>query len=170
MMETRVEYPAMWLGLSKIGVVTALINTNLRKETLVHSLNAVSAPGIIVSTDMLEYLSEIMDEDSISKLEIYIYDIDTDDVKKLNSKTVNLHRDLKSASLSPIDLSANLAKDKLFYIYTSGTTGMPKAAIITNLRFQFMSSGCAKMFGLHRDEIVYNVLPLYHTGKYRTDG
>lgn len=164
LMETRLEYPSMWLGLSKIGVITALINFNLRNETLIHSIKAASTKAIIVSAEMMESLEEIMGDEEISKLSIYVYDTENDDVKKLNSKTLNLHRDLKYASKSPMDIKSTLPKDKLFYIYTSGTTGMPKAAVITNLRFQFMSSGCAMMYGLGRDEVVYNVLPLYHTG------
>lgn len=43
---------------------------------------------------------------------------------------------------------------------------MPKAAVITHLRFMFMVSGVFKIFGLSNDEIVYNTLPLYHTGIY----
>lgn len=33
------------------------------------------------------------------------------------------------------DLALGTPRDKLIYIYTSGTTGMPKAAVITNLRY-----------------------------------
>lgn len=40
---------------------------------------------------------------------------------------------------------------------------MPKAAIITHLRFFFMVSGCFQMFSLTADDIIYNTLPLYHT-------
>ena len=33
-MENRKEYVPIWLGLSKIGVITALINTNLCGDSL----------------------------------------------------------------------------------------------------------------------------------------
>lgn len=166
LMETNLLYSSMWLGLSKIGVITAMINSNLRKETLIHSIKAAASKAIIVSAEMLETLFEIMSDETISNLSIFVYDTEGDGMKMINSKLVNLHQELKVASIQCIDISANSAKDKLFYIYTSGTTGMPKAAVITNLRFQFMVSGCAVMFGLSRDEIVYNTLPLYHTGLY----
>lgn len=166
LMETRVDYPAMWLGLSKIGVITALINSHLRKETLIHSIKAASSKAVIVSAEMLEALSEIMSDETISNLSIFVYDTEEDDRGMIESKLVNLHQELKAVSNQSVDIRSNSAKDKLFYIYTSGTTGMPKAAVITNLRFQFMVSGCAVMFGLSRDEIVYNTLPLYHTGLY----
>lgn len=163
-METRLEYSSMWLGLSKVGVISALINTNLRQETLIHSICVASSKAIIVSSELLDALIEILDNEAISKLHIFVYDTKSADVKPLNGKSVNLHQELQSVSKSEVDISNCMAKDKLFYIYTSGTTGMPKAAVITNLRFQFMVSGTFMMFGLSQDEIVYNTLPLYHTG------
>ena len=38
LMENRPEFVVHWLGFAKIGVVTALINTNLTGRPLVHSL------------------------------------------------------------------------------------------------------------------------------------
>lgn len=52
LMENRPEYPCIWLGLSKIGVITALINTNLRKETLLHSIKVANSKAIIVSDEL----------------------------------------------------------------------------------------------------------------------
>lgn len=163
-METRLEYSSMWLGLSKIGVITALINTNLRKETLIHSICVASSKAIIVGSELLDALIEILDNEDIKKLNIFVYDTASSDVKPLNGKSLNLHEELKSTSKTEVDISGCNSKDKLFYIYTSGTTGMPKAAVISNLRFQFMVSGTFMMFGLSDDEIIYNTLPLYHTG------
>lgn len=53
-METRPEFVCLWLGLAKVGLVTALINNNLRKEVLVHSINAANCKGIIVGTELVE--------------------------------------------------------------------------------------------------------------------
>lgn len=131
LMETRLEYSSMWLGLSKIGCVTALINTNLRKETLVHSIRVASSKAIIVSAELLDALAEIVSDDEISKLDIFVFDTQSSDVRQLNAKTVNLHRELQEASSKAVDSSGNNAKDKLFYIYTSGTTGMPKVSRIS---------------------------------------
>src|ERR1700760_3122901 len=39
MMPNRPEYMAIWLGLSRLGVTTALINTQLRGASLAHCLN-----------------------------------------------------------------------------------------------------------------------------------
>lgn len=48
-MESRVEYSAIWIGLSKIGVITALINPNLQGYSLAHSINVINTKAIIFS-------------------------------------------------------------------------------------------------------------------------
>jgi long-subunit acyl-CoA synthetase (AMP-forming) len=49
----------------------------------------------------------------------------------------NLQDELKTASPKgvPGAVEKLSSHDKLLYIYTSGTTGLPKAAVITHLRF-----------------------------------
>ena len=48
-MESSPEYICLWLGLSKIGVITALINFNLRQESLTHCINISKPKAIIYS-------------------------------------------------------------------------------------------------------------------------
>lgn len=52
-MENKPEYVGIWLGLSKLGVITALVNTNLRNEALLHSIN-VSKASIVIFGSCLE--------------------------------------------------------------------------------------------------------------------
>jgi solute carrier family 27 fatty acid transporter 1/4 len=51
-MESKPEYVCMWLGLSKIGVVTALINTNLRQLPLVHTIKIANSHAIIFGSEL----------------------------------------------------------------------------------------------------------------------
>lgn len=53
LLENKPEYVGLWLGLSKIGVISALINTNLRHQQLVHSIN-VAMPKVVVYSAELE--------------------------------------------------------------------------------------------------------------------
>jgi solute carrier family 27 fatty acid transporter 1/4 len=50
-MENRPELVFFWLGLAKIGVISALVNYNLRKESLAHCISIVNAKGLIFSCD-----------------------------------------------------------------------------------------------------------------------
>ena len=50
-MENRPELVFFWLGLAKIGVISSLINFNLRKESLAHCITIVCAKGLVFSSD-----------------------------------------------------------------------------------------------------------------------
>jgi solute carrier family 27 fatty acid transporter 1/4 len=52
-MENRPEYVAIWLGLAKAGLVTALINTNQRLEQLVHSITVVHCKALIFGNELI---------------------------------------------------------------------------------------------------------------------
>ncbi|XP_021704718.1 long-chain fatty acid transport protein 4 [Aedes aegypti] len=168
MMETRTEYPCIWLGLAKLGVVTALINTNLRRETLRHSIAVANSKAIIVSAELAGAVAEVLEQDGIKGLPIYLYgDKQSSDGDKNEylPDADNLRQALDN--VPSVDLSSLWndvsPRDKLVYIYTSGTTGMPKAAVITNSRFIMMGTGCYYMLSLRDDDIIYNSLPLYHS-------
>lgn len=46
-MENRPEFVCIWLGLSKIGVIVPLINTNLRQTSLLHSIQIAKCQALI---------------------------------------------------------------------------------------------------------------------------
>ena len=49
LMPNRPEYLAIWLGLTRIGGVVALINTNLSGEALGHCITVAAPTHIIVA-------------------------------------------------------------------------------------------------------------------------
>lgn len=49
MMNNCPEHVCTWLGLAKIGVVTALINTNISLRVLAHCINSSKAKAVIFS-------------------------------------------------------------------------------------------------------------------------
>lgn len=54
LMENRPEYITVWLGLAKVGVVTALINTHLQADGLVHCIQLADTREIIVGAELLD--------------------------------------------------------------------------------------------------------------------
>lgn len=63
----------------------------------------------------------------------------------------------------PADLRADIKlRSPALFIYTSGTTGLPKPAILTYERV-LQVSGMLTLCGVTTDDVVYTVLPLYHT-------
>jgi acyl-coenzyme A synthetase/AMP-(fatty) acid ligase len=51
-MENKPEYIATWLGLSKLGVISALINTNLKNQALVHSITVSNSKVIVFGAEL----------------------------------------------------------------------------------------------------------------------
>lgn len=49
--ENRHDYMSLWLGMSKLGSVTALINTYITDTSLVHTLDTVKAKGVMFTSE-----------------------------------------------------------------------------------------------------------------------
>ena len=58
-MENCPEYVGTWLGLAKIGVVSAFVNYNLKQNSLVHSIKISDACAIVFSSALGEALGDI---------------------------------------------------------------------------------------------------------------
>uniref|UniRef100_A0A146LRJ0 Very long-chain fatty acid transport protein n=1 Tax=Lygus hesperus TaxID=30085 RepID=A0A146LRJ0_LYGHE len=156
--EGRVEYPCIWLGLSKIGAISALINTSQTGTVLQRCIEISSAKWLIYSTDLANAVEEIEEELSgLTKFHL-------GSGKSLKNST-SLEKAVSSSSKnSPQDDIKKLTMfDSFMYIYTSGTTGMPKAAIMTHARFIMMAMGVKRVLGVTEDDVMYTSLPLYHT-------
>src|SRR5712671_3784858 len=53
LMPNRPEYFALWLGVTRVGGVVALLNTNLTGMALAHCINVVEPKHIIVAAELL---------------------------------------------------------------------------------------------------------------------
>lgn len=53
-METQPEYIFVWLGLAKMKVTTALVNTNLRGQQLIHCLRIVGCKAVVFGDEMAD--------------------------------------------------------------------------------------------------------------------
>jgi len=164
LMENRPEYVGLWLGCTKLGVVPALINTNLRGVSLLHSINAASCVAVIYGTELSRAVADIQSE---LKGSIRLYSSgDPEECEGMKSCSLDPRIAMEPSGPLPdwVQNSLNF-KDKLLYIYTSGTTGLPKAAVISNSRFYFYVMGIYyinAMYNLKR-LVFYNPLPLYHS-------
>jgi fatty-acyl-CoA synthase len=59
LMGNRPDYLAAWLGLTRIGAVVALINTNLRGDGLAHAIGAAKPKFVIVAPQLCGALAEL---------------------------------------------------------------------------------------------------------------
>ncbi|KAF8796890.1 Long-chain fatty acid transport protein 1 like protein [Argiope bruennichi] len=161
------EYVCIWLGLSKIGVVTALINTNLKKESLGHSINCINAKALIFGCNFSEIVKDARQFfKNRDQMEFYCFtEHGASPQTFISFPAKSLNVALEEASICPVDQKKHRTgfNDKILYVYTSGTTGLPKAAIIRHRRF--LMCGCMPQYlaKFHDFEVIYNPLPMYHT-------
>lgn len=157
-MPNRLEYMAIWYGLSKVGVATALINNQLTGAALAHCLNISQALHCIVDPETSPCFEAVK-----GQLQRHMHQWV---LGPAQGEQRDLVKALKSCSqLRPDRETARdgiVAKDTALYIFTSGTTGLPKAARITHMRAQLYMRGFAGSTGSNQNDRIYVTLPLYH--------
>ncbi|CAH2057439.1 unnamed protein product, partial [Iphiclides podalirius] len=161
-METQPEYVFIWLGLAKIRVTTALINSNLRGAQLIHCLKIAGCKAVVFGDEMADAIKEIQHE--IQDMPLFQFNSPDRTSAAILPSTAPLATELAEMSTEPYtDLDPAKPRDTLMYIYTSGTTGFPKAAIITNIRYLLIPLGVHNSAHLSSSDVVYDPLPLHHT-------
>merc|ERR1711892_201612 len=155
-MPNCVEYGPFWIGAAKAGCKTALINTSLSGQFLLHSIQISRAKFIISHRDYYNGpLASIMDELS-PDVKLMVYDDGGDELH--TSKFISLNLELEKANrINPTpDAYNNLSlTDQVLMIYTSGTTGLPKAAKISGYRVHYMGWGPSYLNRWSRGNIFY---------------
>jgi len=154
-LENCPDYPAVWFGLAKVGVISALINTNLDGAGLTHCISIVDANAIIASGVQAERAKAVLPQLS--------------NAPKLWDFDAKAGEDLEAALASQPDtrpdrsVRADLrGGDSALFVYTSGTTGLPKAAKITHMRVRMTARASKFLADINDKDRIYNVLPLYH--------
>jgi fatty-acyl-CoA synthase len=146
LMPNRPEYMAIWLGLSRIGAVVALINTNLTGPALAHCITVANPRHIVVDT----------------RLDIALEGLETHAVVWRHGEA--LSESISSLSGDTLTESREVTlSDPALLIYTSGTTGLPKAAFLSHHRVMMWTHWFAGMMNAGADDRLYNCLPMYHS-------
>lgn len=137
LMPNRPELVAVWLGLTRVGCVAALLNPNLRGEGLAHSVGAGGCT-LVIADDGLA--------DRVSGVPVLAHSV--------------FERELGSTgALPPMPAQETTA----LLVFTSGTTGLPKAARVSHGRVLEWALWFGGMMDLGPDDRIYDCLPLYHS-------
>ncbi|MDJ0979220.1 MAG: long-chain-acyl-CoA synthetase [Erythrobacter sp.] len=154
-LENSPDYPAVWYGLSKVGVVAALINTNLEGDGLAHCVSIVEAKAIIAGGVQA---SRARDVAASLTNRLPVWDFDGEAGEDMAAALAGQPTARPDASIR----AAIRNCDTMLFAYTSGTTGLPKAARITHMRVRGMARFADFLGSVGPGDRVYNTLPLYH--------
>ncbi|TVY42800.1 Fatty acid transporter protein [Lachnellula occidentalis] len=147
------------LALSKLGAVAALVNTNLRDDTLLYCMDVSTARTVISTPDLAEFVPTSMRHFSLNLLSF------PNTLSRQNTGVTLLSQDnLPNPNIITPGAKAT-PQDVTVLIYTSGTTGKPKACGVQNFLCVATSTPLSqdvnnpqKYFPLR----TYSPLPLFH--------
>ena len=152
------EYLAIWLGLTRAGIVVALLNTNLTGDALAHAINIVSPRHVIAGAALSVALRSVRKRLAPS-VHCWAHGEGDHDLPRIDTAVASL-----AATALPESERAPPALDaRALYIYTSGTTGLPKAAVVSHFRLLQWSHWFAGLMNTTPSDRMYNCLPMYHS-------
>jgi fatty-acyl-CoA synthase len=157
LMPNRPEYMAAWIGITAMGGVAALINTNLLGTALAHCIDIVAPKHVLVATELA---AEFSTARSLLKTTPKIWSHGG------NNGDPRIDTEIDALPGHRLDASERAAlsiEDHALYIYTSGTTGLPKAANVNHYRVMLASCAFAGVMNTTSADRMYDCLPMYHT-------
>ena len=156
-MPNRPEYLAIWLGLTSVGVVVALINTQLRGASLVHCIDAVTPAHVIVAAEFSLHVQSLT-AGLQGRPTIWCHGGDSA-FQRIDHTIAKL----SGTALTTSERRRITIADRALLIYTSGTTGLPKAANVSHRRLLSWSLWFAGLMNISPLDRVYDCLPMYHS-------
>ncbi|WP_339747729.1 long-chain-acyl-CoA synthetase [uncultured Maricaulis sp.] len=156
-MTNRWEYIAIWFGLSKVGLVTSLINNQLQGQSLAHCLTIGQTSHAIVEASLADaYLSA----EAAGGIEAQAWSVDGEFA---GSRDFNSALQTQSMARPDVSVRATVkSSEPVLKMFTSGTTGLPKAALMTHVRALYYLNIFAIAAKCTEQDRMMMVLPLYH--------
>lgn len=158
LMDNCPDYLGIWLGLTRAGVVVALLNTNLTAEPLAHSIRIVAPRAVIAGARFIERVAAVC-----ALIPAGVRCCSHGIEGSAFARVDRLIEQLPGEPLSKGERAAPALGDRALYIYTSGTTGLPKAAIVSHYRLMQWSHWFAGMMDITPADRMYDCLPMYHS-------
>jgi fatty-acyl-CoA synthase len=158
LMPNRPEYMAIWLGITRVGGVVSLLNTNLVGPSLAYCIDIAEPKHIIVAAELSGLLAATQPLLK-SRAKAWMHGDGAAEHPRID-RDIDL---LSGAPLARSESRALTINDRALYIYTSGTTGRPKAANINHYRLMLVSFGFAGIMNTKSSDRMYDCLPMYHT-------
>ena len=158
MMPNCPDYMAAWLGITRVGGVVALINTNLTGRALAHCIDIVAPRHVIVAGELNEAWASAQPLVA-TRARVWIHGAHSGEGRPIDWALARY----SDAPLAASEQREVTIDDEALYIYTSGTTGLPKAAKVTHARVLTWSCWFAGMMDTRPDDRMYDCLPMYHS-------
>ena len=158
LLDNSLEAIVVWLAATKIGAISAPVNTAYKRTYLQSQMSDSDSSLIVVGQDHVERIREIVSEVPALRT---VYVVGSDARFNVGHVTISPFDDLHVGKFSSIPDNATPDQTAML-MYTSGTTGASKGCMTLhnmacNLAHRFIRAN-----GYNRDDILWTCLPLFH--------
>jgi benzoate-CoA ligase len=165
-METRImlahldtiDFPAVFLGAIKAGVVPVAANTLLTTEDYRFMLTDSRVRALVVSEALLPTFEPILSSSPFLE-----YIIVSGDAGSGKGPVERLHlQTLMESAATEFKPAATTCDDVCFWLYSSGSTGTPKGTVhIQSSLIQTAELYAKPVLGIHEDDVVFSAAKLF---------
>jgi len=117
-----VDFPVIFLGAMRVGVLPVALNTLLTSEIYAYMLNDCRAQAVFVSAPLMAALGPALAQ--VPSLR-HVFVIGADDGAHIDGSHIEYGQALASQS-ETCAVAETVADEVAFWLYSSGSTGMPK--------------------------------------------
>ncbi len=148
-----IDFPSVFLGAIKAGIVPVAVNTLLTPDDYAFMLKDCRAKALIVSSGLLETMHRAIDESP------YIQHVIVSGEYEGNLNSLS---DLMTRAPDDLSPAATVADDSCFWLYSSGSTGTPKGTIHAHSSAIYTAEYYAKpILGIKESDVVFSAAKLF---------
>ncbi len=160
LLESRPALLLAAIGLAKLGAAAGFVNPPLRGGPLAHSIQVTGARHVLVGEELAGAFEEVREALSVAPL----YVQDPAGGAGCPGGWTDLDALTRDAPYgNPAHTREVTLGDRLFTIPTSGTTGLPKASVMSHMRWLKAGDTAGRiLLNLRPGDVVYVPLPFFH--------
>ncbi len=145
-------------AVAKLGAVAGMLNSNQRGAALKHSIDIIKPQLMVIGDGCQSALHTACPKQPASVPWLWA------GIEPLPRGFISLPAACETASTDdPASTGGIPASAPCYFIFTSGTTGMPKASVMTHLRWLRSGYGMGQAaMRLRADDVFYCPLPFHH--------
>jgi len=149
--ENRVEYPAIYFAVAKLGAIHVPINFRYRAGEVRYVL-AQSEASVLLHADGFAGVVEEVRRELPALRHVISLDRDAPDLMA------------RASDAEPEPDPALAEHDPHVMLYTSGTTGDPKGALLSHRTYALQAMQTQTTTGLGEDDVGLCMFPMFHMG------
>ena len=159
LMLDTVDFPVVFWGAIRAGVIPIPVNTLLPPEQVAYILSDSRAEAVVVSTPLLPSLRGVLD--ALPDLRVIVACPDGSEPPGLPPRAQALPRLLADATPAPDAVDAG-DDEVAFWLYSSGSTGAPKGVRHVHAAARATcETYAARVLGIRADDTVYSAAKLF---------